>query len=123
MRQKNTHKKKGIRRRDKKKINLNLKKKKIYLLTDNLRTKRSSKKFDYRKIDPFLIKIIKKLRDTKQPARNYKFNLSRDIRIYPVFNIRFLKLAHPDILLQIIFYYKIDQKRKYKIEIIIDKNC
>ena len=61
MRQKNAYKKKGIKRRDKKKNRPQLKKKKIYLLTDNLRTKRPSKKLNYRKINLFFIKIIKKL--------------------------------------------------------------
>ena len=100
IRQKNTRKKKGIRRRDKKKNKPQLKKKnKIYLLTNNLRTKRPSKKFDYRKVDLFFIKAVKKLRDIKQPVKNYKFNLSRDVRIYLIFDIRFLESAHPDILL------------------------
>ena len=66
IRQKNVYKKKGIKRRDKKKNKPQFKKKnKTYLLTDNLRTKRSFKKFDHRKVGPFFIKIIKKLRDTK----------------------------------------------------------
>ena len=73
-----------------------------------MRTKYSSKKLNYRKVDLFFIKIIKKLRDTKQPARNYKFNLLRDTRIYLVFDIRFLKLINSNIPLQTIFYYKID---------------
>ena len=48
MQQKNIHKKKGIKRRDKKKNKPQFKKKnKIYLLTNNLRTKRPSKKLDY----------------------------------------------------------------------------
>ena len=41
------------------------KKNKIYLLTNNLRTKRPFKKFNYRKIGPFFVKIIKKLRNIK----------------------------------------------------------
>ena len=46
--QKNIHKKKGIKRRDKKKNRPQFKKgNKIYLLINNLRTKRPSKKFDY----------------------------------------------------------------------------
>ena len=66
IRQKNVYKKKGIKRRDKKKNKLQFKKKnKIYLLTDNLRTKRPFKKFNYRKIGPFFIKVIKKSRNTK----------------------------------------------------------
>ena len=48
MRQRNARKKKSIKRRDKKKNKFQLKKKnKIYLLTNNLRTKRPFKKFDY----------------------------------------------------------------------------
>ena len=120
MRQKNARKKKSIKQRDKKKNGPQLKKgNKIYLLTDNLRIKRPSKKFDYRKIGLFLIKAIKKLRDTRQLARNYKLNLLRDARIHLIFNVRFLKLVYPDISLQIIFYYKIDQNKKYKVEKII----
>ena len=66
MRQKNARKKKDIKRRDKKKNRPQFKKRnKIYLLTNNLRTKRPSKKFDHRKIDLFFIKIIKKLQNTK----------------------------------------------------------
>ena len=62
MRQKNIRKKKGIKRRDKKKNKLQFKEgNKIYLLTNNLRTRRPFKKLDYRKIGPFFIKIIKKL--------------------------------------------------------------
>ena len=59
-----------------------------------MRTKRLSKKLNYLKIDLFFIKIIKKLRDIKQLAKNYKFNLLRDVRIYLIFNIRFLKSAN-----------------------------
>ena len=62
--QKNTRKKKGIKRRDKKKNKPQFKKKdKIYLLTDNLRIKHPSKKFDYRKINLFFIKAVKKSRN------------------------------------------------------------
>ena len=62
IRQKNTRKKKGIKRRNKKKNKPQFKKKnKIYLLTNNLRTRRPSKKLNYRKIGLFFTKIIKKL--------------------------------------------------------------
>ena len=88
MRQKNAHKKKSIKRRDKKKNGPQFKKKnKIYLLTDNLCTKHPFKKLNYRKIGLFFIKIIKKLRDIKQLARNYEFDLLRDVRIYLIFDI------------------------------------
>ena len=66
MRQKDAYKKKNIKRRDKKKNKPQLKKgNNVYLLTNNLRTKRQFKKFDYRKVGPFFIKIIKKLQDTR----------------------------------------------------------
>ena len=47
MRQKNIHKKKAFKDATRKRINLNLKKNKIYLLINNLRIKRSSKKLNY----------------------------------------------------------------------------
>ena len=48
MRQKNAYKKEGIKRHDKKKNKSQFKEgNKIYLLTDNLRTKRPFKKFNY----------------------------------------------------------------------------
>ena len=84
-----------------------------------MRIKRPSKKFNYRKINLFFIKVIKKLQNTKQLAKNYKFNLLRDANIHLVFDVRFLKLIYPDILLQTIFYYKTDQNKKYKVEKIV----
>ena len=57
IRQKNTHKKKGIKRRDKKKNKPQLKNKnKIYLLINNLRTKRPSKNSIIEKSVHFLLK-------------------------------------------------------------------
>ena len=48
MRQRDAYKKKGIKRRDKKKDGPQFKKgDKVYLLIDNLRTKRLFKKLDY----------------------------------------------------------------------------
>ena len=120
MRQKDARKKEGIKRRDRKKDGPQFKKgDKVYLLINNLRIKRSSKKLDYRKVGLFLIKIVKKLRDIKQPARSYKLDLLRDARIHLVFDIRFLKLVDSDILLQIIFYYEADQDEEYEVEKIV----
>ena len=64
MRQKDAHKKKALNDVTKKKFQFK-KGNKIYLLTDNLRIKRPFKKLNYRKIDSFFIKIIKKLRNIK----------------------------------------------------------
>ena len=123
MRQKDARKKEGIRRRDKKKDGPQLKEgDKVYLLTDNLRTKRPSKKLDHRKVGPFLIKAVKKPRDTRQPARSYELDLPRDARIHPVFDIRLLEPAHPDTPLQVVFHYEADQEREYEVETIVDKN-
>ena len=65
MRQKNTYKKKASNDAIKKNKPQFKKGNKIYLLTNNLRTKRSFKKFDYRKIDLFFIKAVKKLQNIK----------------------------------------------------------
>ena len=83
MRQKDARKKKGIKRRDKKKNKSQLKKKnKVYLLTDNLRTKRPSKKLDHRKVGPFLIKAVKKprknLTNCQQALNKYEQNCYND---------------------------------------------
>ena len=59
---------------------------KVYLLTKNIKTKRLSKKLDYIKVGPFLVKQQKGL-------VNYKLDLPRDTNIYLVFYILMLELA------------------------------
>jgi len=62
---------------------------KVYLLTKNLRTTKSSKKLDYMKVGPFLIEEQKGL-------VNYRLRLPKDAKIYPVFYISLLELADPE---------------------------
>ena len=59
---------------------------KMYLFTKNLKTKKSSKKLDHVKIDPFFIKKIKEL-------KTYELNLLKRIRVFSVFDILLLKSA------------------------------
>ena len=73
----------------KKKITSLLKKKnKVYLLTKNFKTKKSSKKLNYVKVDPFFIKKIKEL-------KTYELNLFKKIRIFSIFDISLLKSVDP----------------------------
>ena len=65
MRQKNICKKKALNDVTKKNESQFKKGDKIYLLINNLRIKRPSKKLNYRKINLFFIKIIRKFRNTK----------------------------------------------------------
>jgi len=68
--------------------NIILKKKlKIYLLTRNIATRKPSKKLNYKKIRPFKIKKSIK-------GISFKLDLSKIIKIYPVFYASFFKPAN-----------------------------
>ena len=72
---------------------------KIYLLTKNLRIKKSRIcKLNHIKVESFLIEKIKK-------SFNYQLQLLTDIKIHSVFYIFLLKSADAEILLQITFHY------------------
>jgi hypothetical protein len=58
----------------------------VYLLTKNLRIRRLSQKLNYKKVGLFRIKRVKGL-------VNFKLDLLKSTRIYPVFYILLLKLA------------------------------
>ena len=71
----------------KRKITSLLKKKnKIYLLTKNFKTKKSSKKLNHVKIDSFFIKKVKRL-------KTYELNLLKKIKVFSIFDILLLKPA------------------------------
>ena len=57
----------------------------MFLRTKNLRKKNKNKKLNSMKIETFLIKRVKEL-------RNDKLNLLRDAKIHSMFNIFLLKL-------------------------------
>ena len=62
---------------------------KIYLLTQNLRITRPSKKLDHKKIEPFIIII-------KPGLTIRKLQLPKNAKIHPVFNISLLYLVNLD---------------------------
>ena len=89
------------------------KKDKIYLLTKNLRIKRSSKKLNHVKVEPFLIDETKRL-------INYKLKLSKNVRIYLIFYISALKSANSNTSIQKTFHFE-SKKREYEVKKILKK--
>ena len=65
----------------------------VYLRTDNIKTKRVSKKLDHRSIGPFMIK--RNIKDL-----SYELDLSADMRIHPVFHASMLQSCDQSIPLQ-----------------------
>ena len=58
----------------------------VYLATKNIITKKSSKKLDYKYLEPY--KVIKKI-----SKNNYQLDLPFKVRIHPIFYISLLKDA------------------------------
>ena len=110
---KNTNQK-VIRHNNKKRKNRPQLKKgdKVYLLIKNIKSKRLSKKLDYIKVRPFLVK------QQKGPI-NYELDLPEDTNIYLVFYILLLELADTQTPLQEIFHFK--NKEEYKVKKILDR--
>ena len=71
----------------------------VYLLTRNLKTKRSSKKLDYIKVGPFLV-------DEQRGPLNYRLKLPTDAKVHPVFHISLLEPADPSTPLQTTFHFE-----------------
>ena len=65
----------------------------VYLWTDNIKTKRVSKKLDHQSIGPFIIK--RNIKDL-----SYKLDLSVDMRIHSVFHASMLQSCNQFIPLQ-----------------------
>ncbi len=87
---------------------------KVYLFTKNLRTRKSSKKLNYIKVDLFFVKKTKK-------SINYKLDLFKNIKIFSVFYILLLKPADSIIFLQNIFYFYLQKKNQFEIEKILQQ--
>ncbi len=87
---------------------------KVYFLTKNFKTRKSSKKLNYIKVGPFLVKKTKK-------SVNYKLDLLKNIRIFPVFYILLLKSADLIIFLQNIFYFYLQKENQFEIEKILQQ--
>ena len=88
-------------------------KKKMYLQTDNIKTKWKSKKLNHKSIESFMIlKNIKNL--------SYKLKLSAKMKIYFVFYAFMLQWYDQDISIQIIKTL-IEFNNKYKVKTILEK--
>ena len=99
----------------KRKITPQLKEKnKVYLLTKNLQTKKSSKKLNYKKVESFFIKAIRE-------EVSYKLHLSSDVRIHSVLHISLLESADSNTSIQKIFHYKTQKEMKFKVEEILQQ--
>ena len=88
-------------------------KKKIYLQTDNIKTKWKSKKLNHKSIESFTI-----LRNIKNI--NYELKLSAKIKIHFVFHAFILQWCNQDISIQII-KTSVELNNKYKVETILKK--
>ena len=85
---------------------------KVYLKTQDLRTKRPSKGLDNVKVGPFLI--------SKQTSPvNYELELPRDAKVHPVFHISKLEPADPETPVQTEFRYKIEENDEFEVEEIL----
>ena len=88
-------------------------KNKVYLLTKNLTTKKSTKKLNYTKIESFFIKAVKR-------SVSYELSLSKNIRIHSIFHINLLKLADFSTFIQKDFHFE-DSNEEYTVEEILEK--
>jgi hypothetical protein len=87
---------------------------KIYLIRQNIQTKRPSIKLDYKKLRLFKIKKIIGL-------INYELVLPKTMNIYPVFYISLLELVLLGVLLVLITEIElVNPNIEYKIERILD---
>ena len=103
----------------KRKMTYQLKEKdKIYLNTKNLRYKKKnrkrSKKFDQIKIESFFIKTIKK-------SINYELDLLKNVKVFSIFHISFLKSIDSKISIQNTFHYEAQKEDVYEVENILNK--
>jgi hypothetical protein len=85
----------------------------VFLLQQNIKTKRPSEKLDYRKLEPF--KIRKKL-----GKLSYKLELLKTMQIYPVFHVLLLERALQNARL---YHTETDAtEMEYKVEKILEYN-
>ncbi len=90
------------------------KRNKIYLFTKNLKTRKSSKKLNYIKVESFLIKKTKRL-------INYELDLPKDVKVFLVFYISLLELANSMTPLQDTFYFHPQEEEQYEVKKILQK--
>ena len=87
---------------------------KIYLLTKNLKIKKSRIcKLDHVRVRSFLIEKIKR-------SINFQLQLSADVKIHSVFHIFLLESADTETLLQITFHYQQEKENIYEVKRILE---
>ena len=90
------------------------KRNKVYLLTKNLKTKKSSKKLNHVKVGPFFIRKIKRL-------KTYELNLFKKIRVFSIFDISLLKSADLSTSIQKAFHFESNEEKIYTMKKILEK--
>ena len=88
-------------------------KNKVYLLTKNLTTKKSTKKLNHTKIEPFFIKAVKK-------SVSYEVSLFKNTRIHSIFHINMLESVDLSTFIQKYFHFE-DSDEEYTVEEILEK--
>jgi len=66
------------------------------------------------KVELFLVKKTKRL-------VNYKFDLSKNAKVFLVFYTSLLKLVDPSTFIQETFHYKLQKENQFKIEKILEQ--
>ena len=87
---------------------------KVYLLTKNLKTKKASKKLNNVKIGPFYVKKVKEL-------KTYELKLSKNIRIFSIFDIFLLKPVDSKTFIQKTFHFEEEEEGIYTMKRILEK--
>src|SRR5437868_4833140 len=87
---------------------------KVYLLRQNIKTKRPSSKLDHKKLGLFKIKW-------KTRLVNYKLDLLASMRIHLVFYILLLELAPPNTKTVILDLSNKNKGQEYIVEKVVDK--
>lgn len=87
---------------------------KVYLLTKNLRTRRTTKKLDQVKVGPFLI-------DEPKGPVNYRLKLPADAKIHPVFHVSMLEPADAETPCQETFHFQPEEENEFEVEKILDQ--
>ena len=83
------------------------------MFTKNLKIKKLSKKLNYVKIELFFVK-------NQKDRINYKFELSKNTRIYLMFYISLLKSIDSKTFIQKTFHYQ-SKEKKFEIKNILNK--
>ncbi len=84
----------------------------MYLLTKNLKTRKSNKKLNHVKIESFLVRKTKR-------SINYELDLPKNAKVFLVFYISLLKSIDSTTPLQDTFYFHSQEEKQYKVEKIL----